>query len=453
VSSTIQLLKEKKVVQWALGYLAAAFVALQLMDALEAPLALTPHTQLSVVVLLATGLVITVIVAWFHGDKGHQRIKPAEVVTVGITLVAGISLAAVPWGAAHSPSTHGPQVESGSGSILSQSESGSDATSVAGDLEELTASATMPTAGGLEDPSTAAPDSGGPESTQERNRQADIDRTPPPTITPETPTIFVGDSVRLELDPDGLALWTSSDRSVALVMSDGLVLGVGPGTTQISAAVEGTEVSIRLSVHAVSVSEIVITPVDTMRIGESTRPSVEVHLANGRTRRRAELEWSSSDSSVVRIGPRGTLLAVTSGSAWVTARVDGVVGSIEVIVEDRPEAVVPHRPVSADVLFPVLELYRAALQSQNMDEVVAVYPGISFEERAGWETLFGLGGLTVEFSGLNVREASSTTAEVEFDQTLAGERIEQNITRFIATLASDDEGWRIQNLRTIGSSP
>ena len=85
VQSLIERLKQRKVVQWAIGYLAGAFVALQLMDALQGPLELSQRTQQSVVVLLAMGLVLTAIVAWFHGDKGHQRVTPAEIIALGIT--------------------------------------------------------------------------------------------------------------------------------------------------------------------------------------------------------------------------------------------------------------------------------------------------------------------------------------------------------------------------------
>ena len=124
-------------------------------------------------------------------------------------------------------------------------------------------------------------------------------------------------------------------------------------------------------------------------------------------------------------------------------------GSIDVIVEDEVGAETLAPPVSAEVLLAVLERYRAALDSQSIREVEAVYPGLSFQERAGWDTLFGIGGIAVEFFGLTVREADSATALVEFEQVLTGDRIERNATRFTASLALSDGVWRIDQLRSL----
>lgn len=437
VPSLIERLKQRKVVQWAIGYLAGAFVALQLMDALEGPLELSQRTQQSVVVLLAVGLVLTAIVAWFHGDKGHQRVTPAEIVALGITLVVGISVAAMPWAGSETSVAPGVSAESGSESVLSPSpEEG--ATTGAGAQELLPDSEPAPVA---------------PEGSPIEQRRPAASRIPPPTLAPENLTLFAGDSVRLKLDPDQPAYWATSDGSVARVMSDGLVLAAGPGSARITATVGEAEVSTLLTVLAVLATEVEIAPVGPMRPGESVRPEVLVQMSNGQTRGRGGLQWSTSDSSVVRIENRGTVFAVGPGSARVVAERDGVSGSIELIVEPHPEARPPTQPASSDVLFPVLEAYRVALEGRDIEEVAAVYPGISPDERAGWETLFRLGDLSVEFSLLTVLAATSTSAEVEFEQTLSGDRIERNVTSFIATLVSTDEGWRIQGLRAGGIRP
>ena len=74
---------------------------------------------------------------------------------------------------------------------------------------------------------------------------------------------------------------------------------------------------------------------------------------------------------------------------------------------------------------------------------------LSFQERAGWDTLFGIGDIAVEFFGLTVREADPATALVEFEQILTGDRIERNATRLIAALALNDGVWRIDQLRSL----
>jgi TolB-like protein/Flp pilus assembly protein TadD len=74
----LQRLKERKFVQWALAYLAAAFVVFQLLDALAEPLGLSPHVQRSILVVVVAGFFITLILAWYHGEKGRQRVSGPE---------------------------------------------------------------------------------------------------------------------------------------------------------------------------------------------------------------------------------------------------------------------------------------------------------------------------------------------------------------------------------------
>ena len=445
MSSLIQDLKGKKVVQWALGYLAGAFVALQLMDALEGPLGLSQRTQQSLVALLAMGLGITVIVAWYHGEEGRQRVSLGELVAVGVALVAGLSATAVFWVVTDVPVARDDLVESSTGLFSAGSpESGADTITATGDpedipVEEAATTPVEPTPAPISSTDTAPP----PAS------------SPAPSMGPENPAIYVGDSLRLNIDTERSVLWTSLDRSIARVMSDGLVLGVRSGATRIVATVDGIDISTRVTIKTVPVSQIDVAPIGTMRVGESARARLVVRLTNGQTRAEAETVWTSSDPAVLRVGRAGGLTAVAPGSARVSAEVDGVVGSIDVMVEDvdvigedELEAEAPAPAVAADVLFDVLERYRVALDNRSMTEVVAVYPGLSAQERAGWDTLFDIGDIAVEFFGLTVREADSATALVEFDQILTGNRIERNATRFVATLALNDGVWRIDQLRS-----
>lgn len=93
--SFLQRLKERKLVQWALAYLAGAFVVLQLMDALAEPLSLSALAQRAVLTLVVVGFFVALVLAWYHGEKGRQRVSGAEFLIVTLLLVlagAGISL-------------------------------------------------------------------------------------------------------------------------------------------------------------------------------------------------------------------------------------------------------------------------------------------------------------------------------------------------------------------------
>ena len=95
--SVFQRLKERKLVQWAFAYLAGAFVVFQLLDALDVPLGLTPTLQRGILVMVGIGFPITLVLAWYHGEKGRQRVSGPELLMVAALLVvAGVALALLP---------------------------------------------------------------------------------------------------------------------------------------------------------------------------------------------------------------------------------------------------------------------------------------------------------------------------------------------------------------------
>jgi len=88
-------LKERKLVQWALAYLAGAWVLLQLTSVLGGMYDLPRTLVRSVPVLLAVGFLAALVLAWYHGEKGRQRVSGPELLMLGaLLLLAG---AAVTW--------------------------------------------------------------------------------------------------------------------------------------------------------------------------------------------------------------------------------------------------------------------------------------------------------------------------------------------------------------------
>ena len=93
MGSLLQRLKERKLVQWALAYLAGAFVVFQLLDALETPLGLTATLQRAILLVVGIGFFIALVLAWYHGEKGRQRVSGPELLMVAaLLLVAGVAL-------------------------------------------------------------------------------------------------------------------------------------------------------------------------------------------------------------------------------------------------------------------------------------------------------------------------------------------------------------------------
>lgn len=80
-------------VQWALAYAAGAWIVVQLLDAVSEPLSLSPTVRLAILILLGVGFLIALVVAWYHGEKGRQRVSGPELLMVAALLVvAGVAI-------------------------------------------------------------------------------------------------------------------------------------------------------------------------------------------------------------------------------------------------------------------------------------------------------------------------------------------------------------------------
>jgi TolB-like protein/Tfp pilus assembly protein PilF len=83
------MLRRRKVVQWGIAYAAGAWGLLQglqfLAGAFEWP---TRVLKLSTIALLV-GLPIVLVLAWYHGDRGEQRLRATEFIVVSLLFLLG----------------------------------------------------------------------------------------------------------------------------------------------------------------------------------------------------------------------------------------------------------------------------------------------------------------------------------------------------------------------------
>lgn len=93
VAGILENVKDRKVVQWAMAYLAAAWIGLQALNVLEGPWNLSAGFVRGAQVLLALGLPLTLVLAWYHGEKGRQRVSGAELLMIaGLLFIGGALL-------------------------------------------------------------------------------------------------------------------------------------------------------------------------------------------------------------------------------------------------------------------------------------------------------------------------------------------------------------------------
>ena len=97
---TWKQLRKRKLVQWAAAYAAAAWVLLQVLALVGQQFDWSMDMLRLITVALAVGFVVTVVIAWFHGEKGHQQVTGSEVAILVVTLSLGGGLL---WKTAHTP--------------------------------------------------------------------------------------------------------------------------------------------------------------------------------------------------------------------------------------------------------------------------------------------------------------------------------------------------------------
>jgi TolB-like protein/Tfp pilus assembly protein PilF len=89
-------IKERKLFQWTLAYLAGAWLILQVLGLLAQPFAWPDRVLRTATVLLGVGLFAVLVLAWYHGEQGRQKASGVELLMLsGILLIAGVAVALV----------------------------------------------------------------------------------------------------------------------------------------------------------------------------------------------------------------------------------------------------------------------------------------------------------------------------------------------------------------------
>jgi uncharacterized protein YjdB len=118
--------------------------------------------------------------------------------------------------------------------------------------------------------------------------------------------------------------WKSSKKSVATVDERGMVTGMKPGETTITAMADGSSTTCQIKVAAptIQLSKSKIT----LYRGQTAQLSATVSSG-------IALKWKTNKKSVAIVDSTGKITAVKHGSAIITATLDGVSKTCEVIVE------------------------------------------------------------------------------------------------------------------------
>jgi TolB-like protein/Flp pilus assembly protein TadD len=85
----LERLKDRKLVQWALAYAAAAWLVMQLVDVLGARWSWPTSIQRAIDIALAAGFIGVLVLAWYHGEQGRQRASGPELLILAMLFFLG----------------------------------------------------------------------------------------------------------------------------------------------------------------------------------------------------------------------------------------------------------------------------------------------------------------------------------------------------------------------------
>jgi hypothetical protein len=159
-----------------------------------------------------------------------------------------------------------------------------------------------------------------------------IASSPTMTVTPKASTLTVGGTQQLTgqvKDGGGSVIntpitWTSSDPEVVTVSATGLVNAVAPGNGSIVAsASNGARSSASFTVLGSTTSAVQITgPTGLLAVGTSRQLSATAFDANNNPMP-ANITWTSSNPTAVKVNDAGVLIGQGPGTATITASAGG----------------------------------------------------------------------------------------------------------------------------------
>jgi hypothetical protein len=93
VHQSLREMLDRRMAQWMLAYLAGAWLVLQMVDVLKDIWDWPLMIQRAICVTLGVGLVPALVVSWYHGRGGVQRVTGMEVLLVCAILFASGAVA------------------------------------------------------------------------------------------------------------------------------------------------------------------------------------------------------------------------------------------------------------------------------------------------------------------------------------------------------------------------
>tara|TARA_Y100000590_G_scaffold210867_1_gene238900 strand:+ start:3715 stop:5412 length:1698 start_codon:yes stop_codon:yes gene_type:complete len=164
------------------------------------------------------------------------------------------------------------------------------------------------------------------------------------SVTPQSVKLSAGQTQQLSetvTDKDGKVLsgfviiWSSTNSASVTVSNTGLITGIAPGSSSITATIEGKIATASVNVTKSAVSSIGLKPdVSVIRIDENQQMVATVKSTSGGELGGIRLNWSSSDSTVATVSTTGVVTGKSVGTASIIVSFGGVTAQAKIEVID-----------------------------------------------------------------------------------------------------------------------
>src|SRR5204862_1164763 len=161
-------------------------------------------------------------------------------------------------------------------------------------------------------------------------------------VSPATASVVAGQAMQLAATPkeaSGNALagrvvtWASRAPAVATVNGSGLVTGAAAGIASITAASEGQSGAAVVSVTAVPVASVAVSPATaSVGVGQTVQLTATPRDASGNALSGRVVTWASSAPAVAAVNGSGLVTGVAAGAATLTATSEGQSGGAAVTI-------------------------------------------------------------------------------------------------------------------------
>jgi uncharacterized protein YjdB/PKD repeat protein len=179
-------------------------------------------------------------------------------------------------------------------------------------------------------------------------------------VSPTSASVLVGATVQLTATPKDAAgtplngrvvTWQTSNATIATVDANGLVTAKVPGPVTITATSEGKNGTSAVTVNAVPVASVDVTPATpSVQQNATVQLTATPKDANGNALTGRTVTWATSDAALATVDANGLVTGkAVGGPVTITATSEGKSGTAAVTVTPIPVASVVVSPATASI--------------------------------------------------------------------------------------------------------